>query len=246
MKISKVLCLATIPFLMASCDNSIKPVPTTVTGDLQGCYEIVDKAYTPTDYCKNPEFQVLNIEFKRTDAPLPFESIEDVNATFGIALSDDNATVFKTYGTKEGTEGFNPTQIKSLLETKAGETATLDIVYPKSDKAATFSIATGITFCKFEMKGVMGRNVGLSKFNIEIEKDGTVNGKIRYNPSFPDMDLKGSFDGDNLKLEEYNGGLLCGTFEGTFSRKGKEGTFEGNYTRARDFKNFTFKVTTEK
>ncbi len=92
------------------------------------------------------------------------------------------------------------------------------------------------------MSGSMGGKVKLSKFNININGHYVV-GSVRYNPSFPDMEINGSISSNELSLEEWNGSEHCGSYRGIITRRGSHYKYSGTYTRARDGQRFSFTVS---
>lgn len=117
--------------------NGITPMTTTISGDLSECYEVVDRAYKITE---NSMFDLLTVEIKRTDAPLPFDSDKleiasyshemfapNVQIGFGIEFRDRDGNVLeKVSATASGLSGsYSSDDPVELGKLRPGETGTI-------------------------------------------------------------------------------------------------------------------------
>lgn len=107
MKTLKFLSLAVMALIVVSCGKSkssekevvVTPADVEVSGDMSGCFKVVDREYKVID-------DVLTVEVERTDAPLPFElgdrellsfnthtSKKNVKVGFGIEFLDEDGNI---------------------------------------------------------------------------------------------------------------------------------------------------------
>ena len=80
MKVMKLVVFAVLAICVASCGGKkgsndseqiiVKPIETTVSGDMEGCFTVVDKEYKTTGAWANG---IITVELERTDQELPFE-----------------------------------------------------------------------------------------------------------------------------------------------------------------------------
>lgn len=147
MKTIKYLVMVAMTICLASCgeknnsvastdesskENVLKPVETEVSGDMEGCFTIVDKEYKPTEDWGDG---LITVEFERTDEKLPFElngrelwtfgtSGEGnyVKVGFGVEFLDADGNVLKKMSANaSGLSGpYSPEEAIQLVKLKSG------------------------------------------------------------------------------------------------------------------------------
>lgn len=95
MKVMKLVVFAVLAICVASCGGKkgsndseqiiVKPIETTVSGDMEGCFTVVDKEYKTTGAWANG---IITVELERTDQELPFE----LNGRELLPFSTSNAS----------------------------------------------------------------------------------------------------------------------------------------------------------
>jgi hypothetical protein len=167
---------------------SVKPKTTAVKGELGDCFTVVDATYTikEEDYNGN----MIIVELKRTDAPLPLDPERtthygvsgdvDYNAGFGLDLFSDQGPELITSPSDEYALG-DRTQLKTILKLKSGETG----------------------FLKIKVGNFTGKNLTSFQVTSAIEKmnDGASSGSEGDNSS-----SSGAGMGGNANSDEANAG----------------------------------------
>lgn len=141
-----MLLMAVIMVAFASCSSkktqiSMKPETTSISGDLSGCFEVVDQeCIVKLDKKGNLEpFATWSVKLRRTETPFPFADDIDVSAYgtwgasveahggFGIEVVDENGTtVQKSAATGSGFSGpYSHEDVEDLFKLKPGETGTI-------------------------------------------------------------------------------------------------------------------------
>lgn len=141
-----MLLMAVIMVAFASCSSkktqiSMKPETTTISGDLSGCFEVVDQeCIVKLDKKGNVEpFATWSVKLRRTEKPFPFADDIDVSAYgtwgasveahggFGIEIVDENGTtVQKASATEGGLSGpYSSEDVEDLFKLKPGEIGTI-------------------------------------------------------------------------------------------------------------------------
>lgn len=131
---------------------TIKPESTEVSGDMEGCYKVVDKEYSSKD-------DVLTIELERTDSDLPFEVIEGkspscygasgsgvyLHVGFGIEFLDKDGNILETIdATASGLGGcYSCDDPENLAKLKPGKKGSIRFSVGENVKdAVAFRIST--------------------------------------------------------------------------------------------------------
>lgn len=155
-----VLFVIGLAALLTSCGGndsaSLKPETTAIKGDLNGCYEVVDKSYK---IIEDGISHVVNVELKRTSKELPFdpksgkfdwgtwhgENKEEIAVRFGCELIDEEGNVVQTIQPGEaGWYGVEYKDIEPLMRLGSEETGTLKIKIDTENKPVKFRILSSI------------------------------------------------------------------------------------------------------
>lgn len=165
MKVMKLVVFAVLAICVASCGGKkgsndseqiiVKPIETTVSGDMEGCFTVVDKEYKTTGAWANG---IITVELERTDQELPFElngrellpfSTSDASANvqvgFGIEFLDaDGNIVDKVSADGSGiSESYDSEEAVALCKLKPGEKGTIRFtVNSEAKDAVCFRITT--------------------------------------------------------------------------------------------------------
>lgn len=124
--------------MLSSCDNKkqlkMSPQSIEISGDLQGCFEVVDKEIIATE----GRWSLWNVEMRRTDKPFPWE--DDITLAkfsetyvdgrsycrvgFGLeTFGEDGNLIAKRSATATGLSGpYSGDDILDLLKLKPNET----------------------------------------------------------------------------------------------------------------------------
>lgn len=141
MKKVKHLWIALLAIIMVACGGAsdkkseivVKPVETDVSGDMEGCFKVIDKEYKASG--DSPK-GIITVEIERTDEDLPFDldgkklySFSEFSATdyiqvgFGIEFLDEDGNVLdKVSADGSGFSGsYSPDEAKALVKLKPGK-----------------------------------------------------------------------------------------------------------------------------
>lgn len=127
---------------------TLTPKSTHIKGDLGDFFEVVDKEYVSV----HDMFDVISIEVKRTDEPLPFDPKSDaVRPTgysgegittlvgFGLELYDENGNVVEKKSTSGGMGGaYSSDDIIEIIKLRPGETGIIRFSIDKKNKPTKF------------------------------------------------------------------------------------------------------------
>ena len=124
--------------MLSSCENKkqlkMSPQSIEISGDLQGCFEVVDKEIVATE----GTWSIWNVEMRRTDEPFPWE--DDITLAkfsetyvdgrsycrvgFGLeTFGEDGNLIAKRSATATGLSGpYSGDDILDLLKLKPNET----------------------------------------------------------------------------------------------------------------------------
>lgn len=138
----------------------LKPESTEVTGDMEGCFTVVDRSYK----VKFEDFigGVITIEIERTDAPLPFStdgrelySFSTYSASpyvqvgFGIELLDkDGDIISKTSPSGGGLSGpYSPDECVELVKLAKGKKGSIRFsINEDAKEAVSFRITSAFQY----------------------------------------------------------------------------------------------------
>ena len=141
MKKVKHLWIALLAMIVVACggvsDNNseivVKPVETDVSGDMEGCFKVVDKEYKASGDWGDG---IITVEIERTDEDLPFDLDEQnlysfsefsasdyIQVGFGIEFLDEDGNVLdKVSADGSGLSGsYSPDEAKALVKLKPGK-----------------------------------------------------------------------------------------------------------------------------
>lgn len=170
MKTIKFLSIALMAICLASCGGKketkesndsdpivLKPAETTVSGDMEDCFTVVDKEYkgVKEDYGWD-KCDVITVELERTDKELPFElndreldgfGTTSVRATvqvgFGIEFLDADGNVVDKQSAEDEYGGYDRNESIALCKLKSGKKGTIRFrVLDKAKDAVSFRITT--------------------------------------------------------------------------------------------------------
>lgn len=132
----------------------LSPVETEVSGDMEGCFTVVDREYKVVGDFKG----LITVEIKRTDKDLPFEldgrplwtfsksgSSANVKVGFGIEFVDKDGNVIdKVSANSGGLSGpYSPDECVSLVKLKPGKKGTIRFsVRDEAKEAVGFRITS--------------------------------------------------------------------------------------------------------
>ena len=118
----------------APSELKIKPESTSISGDLRGCFEVVDREYKLSTDGWGYD---VNIMFKRTEQPLPFDPKSYVDIEFIVTFYDKDGEILSKV-----TEGSDDVIILAVDEKGSVEFTSYDD--EKVAKAATFSVSSKV------------------------------------------------------------------------------------------------------
>lgn len=158
-----ISCLAIAAgMIITSCGGSkkenkeivLKPATTEVSGDMEGCFEVVDRQYKAI----GDIYKLISVEVKRTDEELPFELgsrelwsysesgiMAAVKVGFGIEFLDADGNVLdKVSASGSGFSGsYSPDEAKDIIKLKEGRTNTIRFkVNRDAEKAISFRLTS--------------------------------------------------------------------------------------------------------
>lgn len=152
------ICLASCGGKKGSKDSEqiiVKPTETAVSGDMEGCFTVVDKEYKATGDLANG---IITVELERTNQELPFElngrelwsfgtsgASANVKVGFGIEFLDAEGNVVeKVSANGSGLSGsYDSDEAVALCKLKPGKTGTIRFAVHKEAKdAVSFRITT--------------------------------------------------------------------------------------------------------
>lgn len=152
------ICLASCGGKKGSKDSEqiiVKPTETAVSGDMEGCFTVVDKEYKATGDLANG---IITVELERTNQELPFElngrelwsfgtsdASANVKVGFGIEFLDAEGNVVeKVSANGSGLSGsYDSDEAVALCKLKPGKTGTIRfIVHEEAKGAVSFRITT--------------------------------------------------------------------------------------------------------
>lgn len=161
MKTLKIFAAAIIAACLTSCGGEkkaeipvVKPSTTDVSGDMDGCFKVVDKEYKGTE----PNMMgrsLVTIELERTDKELPFKlngrelwaygtsgEADHVMVGFGIEFMDKEGTVIeKVSANASGMSGaYDSDESIALAKLKPGQTGSIRFHVPTG--AVSFKISS--------------------------------------------------------------------------------------------------------
>lgn len=161
MKTLKIFAFAIMAACLASCGGEkkaeipvVKPSTTEVSGDMDGCFKVVDKEYKGAE----PDMvgrSLVTIELERTDKELPFKlngrelwcygtsgEADHVMVGFGIEFMDKEGTIIdKVTANASGMSGsYDPDEAVALAKLKAGQTGSIRFHVPTG--AVSFKISS--------------------------------------------------------------------------------------------------------
>jgi len=164
MKTLKFYSLIFIAICLASCGGKksneekeivVKPTETEVSGDLEGCFTVIDKEYKATG---NWRSGIITVEIERTDQDLPFELdgrelcsfshqlfAANVQVGFGIEfLDEDGNVVYKISANGSGLSGpYDSDECIALAKLKPGKKGTIRFsLTDDAQEAVGFRIST--------------------------------------------------------------------------------------------------------
>ena len=156
-KTSLILGIALSSMVLFSCggsktENTLKPETTTISGDLEDAYVVVEKNYEPV----KDRLTVVTIEVERTDADLPFDletmnvtpygyTSGDAHAGFGIEFLDDDGNILDEKPANDGGVGgaYSSDDIKNLIKLKPGEKSSIRFtIEDKAENATQFRMTS--------------------------------------------------------------------------------------------------------
>ncbi len=147
MKSFKYLWIALLTICMVACGDKeksgdkseirVKPLETEVSGDMEGCFVVVDKEYKATGDWGDG---LITVEIERTEEDLPFDlegqnlysfsefsASEYIQVGFGIEFYDEEGNVLKKISADgSGFSGsYSPDEAKALVKLKPGKKGTI-------------------------------------------------------------------------------------------------------------------------
>ncbi|MBR7023176.1 MAG: hypothetical protein IKI09_06880 [Bacteroidales bacterium] len=252
MKTSKYLWISLLTISMVACENKgksdkseiiMKPVETEVSGDMEGCFKVVDKEYKATGDWGDG---IITVEIERTDEDLPFEidgktilsfgeyvASEHIQVGFGIEFLDEDGNVLeKVSANGSGFSGsYDHDEAKSLVKLKPGKKGTIRFVAVKGAVGFRISSAYEDRTTSSASK-VIDLTGTVSKYPIvmHLKIDGkNVAGHYYYSSSGPNSPLKlsGNIDKDGkFDIHETNDeGQPTGHFTGFWNGNVFSGDF---------------------
>ncbi len=136
----------------ASVKGSLKPATTEVSGDLAGCFTVVDRNYKPIEEYSS---KLITVEVIREDSVFPFVLGERnystqfnvlggepcVRVGFGIEFLDSDGNVVKKTTARSGS--YSRDEAIELMNLKPGSTGTIRFKVPdEKDGAVSFRISS--------------------------------------------------------------------------------------------------------
>ena len=163
MKVLNLVFFAVLAICLASCGGKkgskdseqiiVKPTETAVSGDMEGCFTVVDKEYKTTG-----ANGIITVELERTNQELPFElngrelrsfgtsgASANVKVGFGIEFLDAEGNVVeKVSANGSGLSGsYDSDEAVALCKLKPGKMGTIRfVVHEEAKGAVSFRITT--------------------------------------------------------------------------------------------------------
>lgn len=234
--------MSALALMAVSCSENIAPKATTVNGNMDGCFEVVEQSYPVT---KSDNMKSFTVQLKRTNATVPYNA-ENVSpfaeptektcflAGFGCTLFDNDAELKSI---KAEDMQVDKAQLLKVLNLKPGETGELTITYPADLKATHFELSADFLLQQtgeIVLEGAIGRYAVKNfkvNFNLATEK---VNGTYQYatSPAGAYMILE---DGTIVPTKEAREKNVYGFLVDEYSQQGlSTGTFNGNLSLKKD------------
>ncbi|MCQ2094551.1 MAG: YARHG domain-containing protein [Bacteroidaceae bacterium] len=132
-------------------DMILEPVETEISGDMDGCFTVVDKKYKVTDKMGT---KIITVEIERTDEKLPFElegrelfsfsevgPVAYVQVGFGIEYLDQDGNILDKVSANSG--GYDSSECVALVKLNSGKKGTIRFsVDDSAAEAVSFRITS--------------------------------------------------------------------------------------------------------